>query len=99
MPDCPENGQGGEIVEATPRTCLLSKRRGLKRWQYFPGSSNSKEFTYNAGDMGSIPGLGRSLGEGNDKPLQYSCLEDFMDRGAWCATGRAVVKSRTQLRN
>ena len=45
----------------------LSKRRGLKRWQYFPGVSDSKEFTYNAGDMGLIPGSGRSLGEGNDK--------------------------------
>ena len=49
----------------------------------FPGSSDGKTSANNAGDMGSIPGLGRSLGEGNVNPLQYSCLENPMDRGAW----------------
>ena len=49
----------------------------------FPGGSNSKDSACNAGDPGSIPGLRRSLGEGNDYPLQYSCLENSMDRGAW----------------
>ena len=48
-------------------------------------------------DMGSIPGLGRSPGEGNGNPLQYSCLENPMDRGAWWATVHRVAKSRTQL--
>ena len=48
----------------------------------FPGSSDGKASVYNAGDPGSIPGLGRSPGEGNGKPLQYSCLESPMDRGA-----------------
>ena len=48
----------------------------------FPGSSNGKASTYNAGDLGSIPGSGRSPGEGNGNPLQYSCLEKPMDRGA-----------------
>ena len=48
----------------------------------FPGGSTDKEFVYNAGDPGSIPGLGRSPGEGNGSPLQYSCLENPMDRGA-----------------
>ena len=48
----------------------------------FPGGSNSKESACNAGDSGSIPGLGRSPGEGNGYPLQYSCLENSMDRGA-----------------
>ena len=51
----------------------------------FPGGSNSKETACNAGDPGSIPGSGRSLGEGNGSPLQYSCMENSMDRGAWQA--------------
>ena len=49
----------------------------------FPGSSDGKASACNAGHLGSIPGLGRSPGEGNGNPLQYSCLENFMDRGAW----------------
>ena len=49
----------------------------------FPGGSDGKASVYTAGDLGSIPGLGRSLGEGNGNPLQYSCLENPMDRGAW----------------
>ena len=51
----------------------------------------------NAGDANSIPGLGRSPGEGNDNPLQDSCLENPMDRGAWQATVHGVAKSRTRL--
>ena len=49
----------------------------------FPGGSDGKESTCNVGDLGSVPGLGRSPGEGNGYLLQYSCLENFMDRGAW----------------
>ena len=49
---------------------------------YIPGGSDGKESTCNAGDLGSIPGSGRSLGEEYGNPLQYSCLEDPMDRGA-----------------
>ena len=49
----------------------------------FPGGSDSKESACNAGDLGLIPGSGRSPGEGNGNPLQYSCLENCMDRGAW----------------
>ena len=52
----------------------------------------------NAGDTGSIPGLGRPPGGGNGNPLQYSCLENPMDRGAWWATVHGVSKSRTQLK-
>ena len=52
----------------------------------FPGDSAVKNLPANAGDMGSIPGSGRSLGEGNGKPLQYSCLGNLMDRGAWWVT-------------
>ena len=48
----------------------------------FPGGSDSKEYTYNAGDPGSIPGSGRPPGEENDNPFQYSYLENPMDRGA-----------------
>ena len=49
----------------------------------FPGGSDGKASTYNVGDLGSIPELGRCLGEGNGAPLQYSCLENSMDGGAW----------------
>ena len=52
----------------------------------FPGSLDSEESAYNAGDLGSIPGWGRSPGEGNGYPLQCSCLENPMGRGAWWAT-------------
>ena len=65
----------------------------------FPGGSDSKESSCNAGDLSLIPGLGRSLGEGNNYPLQYSGLENSMDRGAWQATVHGVVKSQTQLRD
>ena len=60
-----------------------------------PGGSDYKEFACNEGDPGSIPGLGRSPGEGNGYPVQYSCLENSMDRGAWWATVRGVAKSHT----
>ena len=61
----------------------------------FPGGSDGKEFTYDAGDLGSIPGLGRSPGEGNGNPLQYSCLENPLDRRAWRAKVHGVAKSTT----
>ena len=63
----------------------------------FPGGSDGKVSAHNAGNPGSIPGLGRSLGEGNGNPLQYSCLENSMDGGAWWATVHGVTKSWTQL--
>ena len=61
-------------------------------------SQDGKVSAYNAGDLGSIPGLGRSPGEGNGNPLQYSCLENHMDRGAWWAIVHGVAKSQTQLK-
>ena len=63
----------------------------------FPGGSEVKASAYYAGDLGSIPGSGRSPGEGNDNPLQYSCLENPTDGGAWWATVHGVAKSRTWL--
>ena len=61
------------------------------------GGSEVKASACNAGDVGSIPELGRSPGEGNGNPLQYSCLENPMDIGAWWATVHGVAKSRTRL--
>ena len=66
-------------------------RRTFKRYG-FPGGSEVKASAPNAGDLGSIPGSGRSPGEGNGKPLQYSCLENPMGREAWWATVRGVAK-------
>ena len=66
---------------------------------YFPGGSYSKESAYNVGDPGLIPGLGRSPGEGNSNPLQYSCLENSMGRGAWWGRVHGMAKSQTQLTN
>ena len=63
----------------------------------FPGGSGVKASAWNAGDPGSIPGSGRSPGEGNGNPLQYSCLENPMEGGAWYATVHGFAKSRTQL--
>ena len=62
----------------------------------FRGDSVGKESTCNSGDLGSIPGSGRSPGEGNDNPLQYSCLENSMDKGAWWAIAHGVTKSGTR---
>ena len=63
----------------------------------FPGGSDGKESAYNAGDPGLIPGSGRSPGERNGNPLQYSCLENPMDRGAWQATVHGVARVRHDL--
>ena len=63
----------------------------------FPGGSNDKEYSCNVGDLGSLPGLGRSPGERNGNPLQYSCLGNPMDRGVWQATVHWVTESLTWL--
>ena len=62
-----------------------------------PGGSEIRASACNAGDLGLISGSGRSPGEGNGNPLQYSCLENPMDGGAWWATVHGVAKSRTRL--
>ena len=73
----------------------------LRKYVYngCPGSSEGKESAGNVGDLSSIPGSGRSPGEENGNPLQYSCLENPMDRRAWWATVYRVAKSGTQLSN
>ena len=62
----------------------------------FLGGSDGEEFACNAEHPGSVPGWGRFPGEGNGYPLQYFCLENSMDRGAWRATAHGIVKSQTQ---
>ena len=64
-----------------------------------PSGSDGIESACNAGDTVLIPGLGRSPGEGNGNPLQYSCLENSMDRGAWQAVVHGVAKNQTRLRD
>ena len=66
------------------------------RMNHFPGVSEVKNLPANAGDTGLIPGSGRFPGGGNGNPLQYSCLENPMYRGAWWATVHGVAKSQTQ---
>ena len=81
-----------DTVSQQPRT--LSYIRG------FPGGTVVKTLPANVGgerDTGSIPRLGRSLGEGNGNPLQYYCLENTMDRGVWRATVHGVAKNQTQI--
>ena len=63
----------------------------------FPGGSDGKASVYNVGDLGSIPGSGRSPGEGNGNPLQYSCLENPIDGGAWCPWGCKELDTTEQL--
>ena len=76
---------------------MLFKKTWDKERRAFPRSSVGKDSTCDAGDPGSIPGSGRSSGEGNDNPLQYSCLENPMDRGAWRATVHGVARVRHDL--
>ena len=71
-----KNINNGQFISKEPLMPSLSSNDN-------PGGSDGKVSVYDAGDPGSIPGLGRSLGEGNGNPLQYNCLENPMDRGAW----------------
>ena len=79
------------------RICHSRMTTVVRTFVCFPGSSDSKASAYNAEDPALIPGSGRSPGEGNGHPLQYSCLENSMDWGAWWATVHGVEKSWTQL--
>ena len=80
--------------------CLLqhhSSKASILWHSAFPGGSESRESACNVGDLGLIPGSGRSPGEGNGSPFPYSCLENSMDRGAWWATVQGAAKSWTWL--
>ena len=65
----------------------------------FPGGSDGIESACKTGNLGSIPGLGRSPGEGHGNPLQYSCLENSVEGGDWWASAHGVTKSQPPLRN
>ena len=80
------------------RVVFLQLQRALSSWTS-PVAQKAKASAYNSGDLGLIPGLGRFPGEGNGNPLQYSCLENPMDGGAWWATVHGVAKSQTRLSN
>ena len=84
-------------VTAVNRNGLNSLSGMQPRFPGFPGSSVGKESACDVGDVGSIPGSGRSPGKGNGNPFQYSCLENPMNRGAWLATVHGVTKSQTRL--
>ena len=87
--------------------CLLHYRQTLYHLSHqrsppnrgFPAGSDSKESACNAGGLGSVPELERSPGEGNGTPLQYSCLEHSMERGAWQTTVHGITKSWKRLSN
>ena len=76
----------------------LKAYNDLIRALNIPGGPDGKESTCNALDSGSISGKGRSPREGNGNPLQYSCLENLMDRGAWQTTVHRFAKSQTRLK-
>ena len=83
--NCNQKLLGQIVIKGVVLGYFDTARNGLNQvlgtiWG-FPGGSVGKESAYNAGDLGSIPGLGRSPGGGHSNPLQYSCLEDPMDRG------------------
>jgi len=75
----------------------LSYEKSSMDFRGFPGGSEVKASASNVGDLDSIPGLGRSPGEGNGNPLQYSCLENPKDGGVWWATVHGAAKSQTRL--
>ena len=101
-----EQGVKGWVAESTVKvrasfqasSFISQDKRVIRKVGGFPGGTQvAKNPPANAGGVGSIPGLGRSPGEGHSNPLQYSCPENTMDRGAWWATVHGVIKSLTRL--
>ena len=90
---------GHEFNSWVRKICWRSDRLPTPAFLSFPCGSAGEESTCNVGDPGSIPGLGRSPGGGHGNLLQYSCLENPMDRGAWWAIAHGVEKSQTRLSN
>ena len=93
---CLENPMDRGAWQATVHAVAKSQTQ-LTRLSSSSSSSDGKVFACNVGDLGSVPGSGRPLGDGNGNPLQYFCLENPMDRGVWWATVHGVAKSWTQL--
>ena len=93
-----DKSQLSEPVKWGQESYLFHRVIGKIKWnQGFPAGSDSQRICLQCGRSEFDPGWGRSLGEGHDYPLQYSCLKNPMDRGAWWATVHVVVKSRTRL--
>ena len=84
-----------KLTQAAEKASIVLTQLG--KFTLFPGGSEFKASACNAGDLGSIPGSGRSPGKGNGNPPKYSCLENPMDGGAWWATVHGVAKSWTRL--
>ena len=97
---CGLQSMGSQRIEdmTKQRTQTLSPCVWHRNWQPVPGGSEVKASTYDVGDLGSIPGSGRSPGEGNGNLLQDSCLENPVDRGAMDRGVHGVAKSRAQLK-
>ena len=87
--------QAYAFVEATGMNRILYSFSLIEWTKGFPSGSGGKASTSNVGDPGSIPGLGSSPGEGSGNPLQYSCLENSKDRGAWWVMVHVVARSQT----
>ena len=85
--------------EAEKEEVRVSRKKAFTRERGFPGGSDGKESACNAENPGLIPWSGRSPGEENGNLLQYSCLENSMDRGAWWATVHGIAKSQARLSN
>ena len=94
------HGLKGPLLRVTQGISQVVSQSAVFPWVWGPpGSSDSKESACNAGDPGSIPGLGRPPGEGNSYPFQSSCMENSMERGDWWATVHRVTKIQIQLSN
>ena len=93
----PDKQQGVLSPDLNIYTFSVAQNFPVAPFWGFPGGSDGKESACRAGDPGSIPGLGRSPGKGNGYPVQYSCLENSMDRGAWQAIVHGVAKNQAPL--
>ena len=91
------NWKLGVVREMLYKSFTLNEKRMLPSQPLLPGGLNGNEPIYSAGDLGSIPGSGRSPGEGKGSPLECPCLENPMDRGAWWAILHGAAKSQTKL--
>ena len=89
----PSHRQSPDVHRSLPVSCVHPHM-----YLYISGGSGGKESAHSAGDPSLIPGLGRSPGEGNGNPLQYSCLGNPKDRGAWWVAVHGIAKSWTQLK-